>query len=149
MLFANLFSGTFLRQSLLHSFSFARFQIVGVTLHFLNYVFGLNLALEPTQGVLQRFALLQSNFRQTHHPPTSKLYCTGLEFTTFALRSVGTNGRIPPFASLNILQMFLIQPEIVTEFMNHRETNLLADFGLAGADCLNVFLVKNDVIWSG
>jgi hypothetical protein len=45
--------------------------------------------------------------------------------------------------------MFLIQPEIVTEFMNHRETNLLADFGLAGADCLNVFLVKNDVIWSG
>jgi len=37
----------------------ARFQAKGVTLHFLNDVFHLNLAFEPTQGILDRLALLQ------------------------------------------------------------------------------------------
>src|SRR2546428_4872261 len=68
---ANLFSGTLSRQSLLQSALIARLQVVGVTLHFLNDVFRLNLALEPTKGILQRLALLQSNFCQTHHPQTS------------------------------------------------------------------------------
>ncbi len=40
-----------------------------MTLHFLNDVFRLNLTLEPTEGVLQRLTLLQSNFCQTDHPP--------------------------------------------------------------------------------
>lgn len=39
-------------------------------LHFLNDVPRLNLALESTQGILQRLALLQSNLRQNHHPQT-------------------------------------------------------------------------------
>jgi len=64
---ANLFSGTLSRQSLLHPPLLARLQVVGVTLHFLNDVFRLNLALESTQGILQRLALLQSNFSQTHY----------------------------------------------------------------------------------
>ena len=42
-----------------------------MTLHFLNDVFRLNFALEPTQGILQRLAFLQSNFCQTHHPQTN------------------------------------------------------------------------------
>ncbi len=58
LLFANLFSSALLRQSLLHSASFPRLQVVGVTFHFLDNVFRLNLALEPTQGVLQRFLML-------------------------------------------------------------------------------------------
>jgi len=67
---ANLFSGTLSRQSLLLSPLLARLQVVGMTLHFLNDVFRLNLALEPTQGILQRFAVMQSNFCQTDHPQT-------------------------------------------------------------------------------
>ena len=50
---ANLFSGSLSRQSLLRSPLLTRFQVVGMTLHFFNDVFRLNLALEPTQGSLQ------------------------------------------------------------------------------------------------
>src|SRR5205807_6618371 len=46
-----------------------RLQVEGVTLHFFNDVFRLNLALESPQGVLDRFALLQSDFCQFNHPP--------------------------------------------------------------------------------
>jgi len=67
---ANFFSGPLSSQSLLHAPLLARFQIVGVTLDFPNDIFRLNLALEPTQGILQRFAVLQSNFCQTDHPQT-------------------------------------------------------------------------------
>ena len=56
--FANLFSGTLLRQGLLHPASFAWLQVIGVTFHFLDNVFRHNLALEPSQSVLQRLALL-------------------------------------------------------------------------------------------
>src|SRR5437868_42653 len=68
---ADFFSGTLSRQSLLHSALLARLQVVGVTLHFLNDVLRLHLALEATKGVLQRLTLLQSNFCQIHHPQTS------------------------------------------------------------------------------
>lgn len=64
---SNLFSGTLSRQRLLHSAVRARLQVEGVTLHFPDGVFCLNLALESTQGVLDRLTLLQSNFCQTHH----------------------------------------------------------------------------------
>src|ERR1039458_3152789 len=50
-LFAHLFSGTLLRQSLLHPASLARLQVVGVTLYFPNDVLRLNLTLEATEGV--------------------------------------------------------------------------------------------------
>ena len=88
VLFANLFSGTLLRQSLLHPASLARLQVVGVTLYFLNDVLRLNLAFEPTQGVLQRLALLQSNFCQNLSPPTQHYYWTCLELTLFVKHSV-------------------------------------------------------------
>ena len=58
LLFAYFFSGTLAGQGLLHPAFLAWLQIVGVTLHFLNDVFGLNLALETAQGVLQGLALL-------------------------------------------------------------------------------------------
>src|ERR1700730_1459443 len=49
---ADLFSGTLSRQSLLQSALLPWLQVVGVTLYFLNDVFRLNLALEPTEGIL-------------------------------------------------------------------------------------------------
>jgi hypothetical protein len=80
---AILFSGTLSRQSLLHSALRARLQVEGVTLHFFNDVFRLNLALEPTKGILDRLTLLQSNFRQTHPPQTktNRTYLSLLHLT--------------------------------------------------------------------
>ncbi len=52
--------------------------------------------------------------------------------------------RSPPY--LYILQVVLIQPEIVAQFMDNRSADLFADFGLAGADRFNILLVKHDVI---
>jgi hypothetical protein len=42
-----------------------------VTPNLLDDVFLLDLALEATKGILQRLALLQSNFCQSPHLPTS------------------------------------------------------------------------------
>jgi hypothetical protein len=66
-LFANLFPGTLSRQSLFYSAFVARLQVERVTLHLLNDVLSLNLALETAQGTLHRFALLQSNFRHARN----------------------------------------------------------------------------------
>src|SRR5215831_1101806 len=66
---ANLFSSTLSRQSLLHSPPLAGLQVIRVTLYVPNDVLRLNLALEAAEGILQRLALLQSNFSQAHHPP--------------------------------------------------------------------------------
>ena len=49
-IFANLLSGTLLRQSLFHSALGSGLEIKGVTLHFLNNVFRLNLALEAPES---------------------------------------------------------------------------------------------------
>jgi hypothetical protein len=69
LLFAKLLAGTLARQRLLHAALRTRLQVEGVTLHFFNDVFRLNLALKSPQGVLDRFALLQSDFCQFNHPP--------------------------------------------------------------------------------
>jgi hypothetical protein len=50
-LFANFFPGTLSRQSLLHPALRARLQVEGMTLHFLDDIFGDNLAFEPTKGI--------------------------------------------------------------------------------------------------
>ena len=50
-LFAALFSSTLSSQRLLHAALLARLQIKGVTLHVLNDVLGLHLALESTQSI--------------------------------------------------------------------------------------------------
>jgi hypothetical protein len=68
LLLTKFFSGTLSRQRLLHSALCARFQVEGMTLYFLNDVFRLNLALEPTQGILDRLPFLQSNFCQLTTP---------------------------------------------------------------------------------
>jgi hypothetical protein len=50
--FATFLPGTLPCQGLLHATFRAGLQVEGVTLHFLNNVFRLNLALEPPQGIL-------------------------------------------------------------------------------------------------
>ena len=59
------------RYGFLHALVLARFEVKGVTLDLLDDVFLLHLPLEATKGILQRLALLQSNFCQSHHLPTS------------------------------------------------------------------------------
>src|SRR5215469_12613702 len=65
---ATLFSRTLSCQCLLYSPLLTGLQIIGVTLYVPNDVLRLNLAFEPTECILQRLALMQSNFSQTHHP---------------------------------------------------------------------------------
>jgi hypothetical protein len=69
LLFASFLAAALARQCFLHSFFFARLEVEGVTLHFLDDVLLLDLSLETPQGVLQRFTFLNANFRQTANTP--------------------------------------------------------------------------------
>jgi len=44
--------------------------------------------------------------------------------------------------------LFLIQPEIVTQFVDDSQADLFANFILAGTDRFNILLIKNNVIGS-
>ena len=52
LLFASFFAASLSCQRFLNALLFARLEVKGVTLHFLNNVLGLNLALEAAKGVL-------------------------------------------------------------------------------------------------
>jgi hypothetical protein len=119
-----------------------------VTLHVLDNVFRHNLAFEPPQGVLQRLAFLQSNFCHSRHParPVSIGYLRAYSLLCCFPRSQLCNSIIYFGESLHIFQLFLIQPEVVAQFMDDRQADLFADFGLAGADGFNILLIKHDVI---
>ena len=86
LLFASFFATTLARQSLFYPLLLTRFQVVGVTLHFLDDVFLLNLPLETAEGILQRLAFLQSDFSQLLHPPTGP-YWTLLDYQSQAILS--------------------------------------------------------------
>ena len=74
------FSGTLSRQSLLDALLLARLQVEGVTPDLLDDVFLLHFAFEATKRIPRRLALLQSDFCQSHHLPTSTQLHT-LNFT--------------------------------------------------------------------
>jgi hypothetical protein len=74
LLFPILLAGTLSCEGFLHSALGTRFEVEGVTFHFLNNVFSLNLALEPPQSTLDRLAFLQSNFCQIITPRTISDY---------------------------------------------------------------------------
>src|SRR3954454_5112674 len=67
LIFSRFLSCPLACERLFHTLLLARLQVIGMTLHFFDNVFRLNLTLEATKGVLQRLALLQSNFCQTRH----------------------------------------------------------------------------------
>src|SRR5215831_7853332 len=60
------------RQRLFDSAPFPWLKIEGVLLDFLDDVFLLHLAFEPTQGVFQRFPFLKSHFSQSTNTPVSR-----------------------------------------------------------------------------
>ena len=61
--------------------------------------------------------------------------------STTIRRGDSESGRVPP-EKLNILQLLLIQPEVVAQFMDDRQADLFADFGLVGADRFNILLIQ-------
>ena len=69
LLFSSFLAAALARQRFLHALLLARFQVKGVTFHFLNDVFLLNLTLEAAQSVFERFAFLQSDFCQRYYTP--------------------------------------------------------------------------------
>lgn len=69
LLFPSFFPTALPRQCFLCALLFARFQVVGMTLHFLDDVILLHLALEAAEGVFHAFALLQPNFSHPTTPP--------------------------------------------------------------------------------
>jgi hypothetical protein len=71
LLSAGFFPGALSRQRFFYSALRTWLQVERVTLYFFDDVLGLNLALEPTQGILDGLTLLQSNFCQSVHPQPS------------------------------------------------------------------------------
>jgi len=69
LLLASLLAIPLACQCCFHATLFARFQIVGMTLYFLDDVFLLNLPLEAAQSIFERLAFLYTNFRQNFPPP--------------------------------------------------------------------------------
>jgi hypothetical protein len=64
---ATLLPVPFARQRLFDAQFFARLQVEGVPLDFFNDVFLLHLTLEASEGVLQGFTLLESDFSQSEN----------------------------------------------------------------------------------
>ncbi len=64
LLFTSLFAIPLACQCCFHAALFTGFQVVGMTLDFLDNVFLLYLPLKPAQRVFERFAFLQSNLCQ-------------------------------------------------------------------------------------
>jgi len=71
---ASLFTTALTSQGFFHTLLLTRLQIEGMTFYFLDDVFRLNLALETPEGILDRFALLHSNFGQRLTPPNSSCW---------------------------------------------------------------------------
>src|SRR5438552_10235941 len=77
-----------------------------------------------------------------------KYSATGDSTVPTTRRVYSESGRVPR-EWLNIFRLILIHPEIVAQFMDDRQPDLFADFGLAGADRFNILLIKHDVIGPG
>src|SRR5579885_1472778 len=76
LLFTSLFAIPLARQRLFHAALFARLQVKGVTLHFLDDVLLLYFPLKAAQRIFERFAFLHTNFCQLNY--TSKPAHQGL-----------------------------------------------------------------------
>jgi hypothetical protein len=87
LLFTSFLAIPLARQRFLYAALFARLQVEGVTLHFLNNVFLLDLALKPAQRIFKRFAFLNTNLCQKLHLQTvpARAYIVYREITLNAL----------------------------------------------------------------
>ena len=84
LLFPSLLAIPLARQRFLYTTALAGFQVEGVTLHFLNDVFLLNLTLEPAQRIFKRLAFLHANLCQVTTPRNRPNWAI-LEYVTFGL----------------------------------------------------------------
>jgi hypothetical protein len=73
---ANLLPIPLASQRLFHALFLTRLQVERMPLNFLDYVFGLNLALKAAEGIFEWFTLLHTYFRQ--FPNTPRLFLFGL-----------------------------------------------------------------------
>jgi hypothetical protein len=73
LLFASFLTITFARQRFLGPALLARLQVEAVTLHFLDDVFLLHLAIETAQRVLKGLTFLHSDFCQLKNTPLPAL----------------------------------------------------------------------------
>lgn len=64
-----LFPETLTREGLFGSTLFTRLHVVAVLLDLLDDVLRLHFSLEPPKGILQRFTLLNDDFRHAYSPP--------------------------------------------------------------------------------
>ena len=69
LLFSCLLATALPRQCFLDALLLTRLQVKGVTLDLLDDVFLLHFSFEAAQGILERFALLESDFCQLDHTP--------------------------------------------------------------------------------
>jgi len=64
-----LFAEPFTREGLFRTTLLTWLHVVAVLLNLFNNVFRLDLSLEPSKGILQRFTLLNDNFCHAYSPP--------------------------------------------------------------------------------
>ena len=69
LLFTSFFTIPLPRQRFLYASLFAGLQVEGMTFHFFNDVFLLDLALKPAQCIFKRLAFLNANLCQRNTPP--------------------------------------------------------------------------------
>ena len=59
----------------------------------------------------------------------------------------GAPGNLSRWQYLDILQLGLVHPEIMSQFVEDCLSDLVTDFGFIGADLLDVLLVEDDAVW--
>jgi hypothetical protein len=74
LFFSCFFAAALARQCFLYPLLLTGFQVKRVTFYFLNDVLLLYLPLKATQGILERFAFLQSDFSQLNYTPKPVLF---------------------------------------------------------------------------
>jgi hypothetical protein len=90
-LFTSLLAIPLARQSCLDAFLLTGFQVVGVTLDFLDDVLLLYLPLEPAESIFQRLAFLYTNLCQKIPPPNPPI---GFSYDTGKIGSGVKRGRL-------------------------------------------------------
>ena len=94
-LFARFFAAALASQRLFNTFLFAGLQVKGVAFDLFDDVFLLHFALEAAQRIFKRLALLDANFCQNQHPPTSLVDVIRIAGTAAKVNSQGRScGRI-------------------------------------------------------
>ena len=86
---------------------------------------------------------MRSTLRDIHlHLPRTS------DYLTLSRHEADYSCRRAPVEQLNVRQLLLVQSEVVAEFVDDSQADLCADFGLTGADCFDILLIEDDVIWS-